>query len=350
LAGYQDTQQTAPARTVWDAFASSCAGGDPAVLSGNFTRVPNAVLEALYCSRLTSTELRVTLAIVRRTCGWGQLSDVISYSQVADDTLIARRHVADAMRALKRAGILVSGRQAGKSSWLVWGINCDPKTWNVDALAEIRRTQRRAKKGANAGCGSDEFVPGRNDTPALKSCYPSSTQVVLGSEHTSSATQKKGKKYLKKNHAASAAVSFSRPGGRRRGSVGEKESTVPAGNPRTGSGSCPLTPEQLSRAAHMTAQLKGAGLNPDVWLAHAARDGIPIGLVLEVLEEAVRQKTAIRAFWPWAEGVFQKVCERERLDLIDREHEERKREGAENAGAILERVALRAQREKVVDG
>ena len=103
----------------WDTSGSPEPEGTHSVFAGYFTRIPNPLLEALYSSGFTSTEFRVILAIIRRTCGWGRLSGVISYGQIAEDTRIARRHVAKAMRALKKAGVLVCGGQAGRSSWLI---------------------------------------------------------------------------------------------------------------------------------------------------------------------------------------------------------------------------------------
>ena len=87
-------------------------------------------------------------------------------------------------------------------------------------------------------------------------------------------------------------------------------------------------------------------LNPYLWLARTNKKRTPIVLVIEVLEEAVKQKVRIRGFWPWAEGVLRKICEREQIALVEREHEERKREFAEQAGIILEQIMLRAERKE----
>jgi phage replication O-like protein O len=63
-----------------------------------YTRVPNALLDTM--AELGNAELRVLLAIVRRTTGYQKACDVISLSQIHDMTGLMRRHVVDALDSL----------------------------------------------------------------------------------------------------------------------------------------------------------------------------------------------------------------------------------------------------------
>lgn len=63
-----------------------------------YTRVPNALLDTM--ADLGNAELRVLLAIVRRTTGFQKACDVISLSQLERQTGIARPHIVTALESL----------------------------------------------------------------------------------------------------------------------------------------------------------------------------------------------------------------------------------------------------------
>lgn len=79
-----------------------------------YTRVPNALLDNMH--ELGNAELRVLLAVIRKTAGFQKPCDVISVSQVADMTGLTRRNAHEALQALVTAGYL--GReQASKQMY-----------------------------------------------------------------------------------------------------------------------------------------------------------------------------------------------------------------------------------------
>ena len=79
-----------------------------------FTRIPNDVIEAM--PELGNAELRVLLAIARKTYGWQKECDVISVSQLADMTGLTSRNTQSAITALLEKG-LIARELAGKQRY-----------------------------------------------------------------------------------------------------------------------------------------------------------------------------------------------------------------------------------------
>ena len=79
-----------------------------------YTRVPNALLD--HMDELGNAELRVLLAVVRKTAGYQKACDVISVSQIADMTGLTSRNAQGAVTALLERG-LISREVAGKQKY-----------------------------------------------------------------------------------------------------------------------------------------------------------------------------------------------------------------------------------------
>jgi phage replication O-like protein O len=68
--------------------------------SETFTKVPNAFLDN-HLNKITHLpELKITLAIIRKTIGYGKRSDIISYSQFEEMTGMTRPSVCDGINLL----------------------------------------------------------------------------------------------------------------------------------------------------------------------------------------------------------------------------------------------------------
>lgn len=80
----------------------------------NFTRIPNDILEAM--PKLGNGELRVLLAIARKTIGWQKECDVISVSQLAALTGLTSRNTQQAIVALLEKK-LIARESAGKQGY-----------------------------------------------------------------------------------------------------------------------------------------------------------------------------------------------------------------------------------------
>ena len=72
-----------------------------------YTKVPNRLLEWLVRADLSGTELKIILAIIRKTYGFGKREDWISYAQL--EALTSKSHWAiwPAIKKLVRKNLLV---------------------------------------------------------------------------------------------------------------------------------------------------------------------------------------------------------------------------------------------------
>ncbi len=94
-------------------------GAEIQVENGNYSRIHNAILEAIYGGDFTARELKCLLFLLRKTYGYSKKSDAISYEQFAAATGIARRHVMATMQGLaaKNVVIVESNGQNRPQSW-----------------------------------------------------------------------------------------------------------------------------------------------------------------------------------------------------------------------------------------
>ena len=251
----------------------------------------------------------------------------------------------DAMIALKKAGVLVRERRQGRQHPFSWAINPEPGTWDLEALARIRKAQRLPKKAARKTQEGPEDPQDEETQKTPNRCLRVGTKVVSSSSDQIGATQKKGlKKDLKKTCAADAAVSFNQSQRMGEGELGKRNSPSLATAPSI---EIPKpTHEELARVASLRDQLRRIGLNPDPWLSHKGRHGVRIGLVIRVLEQAAGQKTPILSFWAWAETTLAGIGEKEWEVQVEREHNQRKVEFAKTARETLEQIFLGALRKQ----
>ncbi len=72
--------------------------------NGEWTKIPNAILDAM--PKMGDAELRVVLAILRKTAGWQKECDVISISQLERITGLSRPAVVTGIKAAMERGVL----------------------------------------------------------------------------------------------------------------------------------------------------------------------------------------------------------------------------------------------------
>lgn len=96
---------------------------------GEYTRIPNKILEALYSEdiRFTSRQFKVLLFIIRRTYGWNKYAEYISLSSMAKAINVKRPNVCNAVSDLRKMGVLNVEKTVGKKSYI--SIN-DPEKWD----------------------------------------------------------------------------------------------------------------------------------------------------------------------------------------------------------------------------
>lgn len=92
-----------------------------------FTRIANELLDAILAARLTTREMSVLMAIIRKTYGYNKKEDDISASQIGALSGMARAHVTNTLNLLakkriinKRQGVYgcIVGVQKDYSQWL----------------------------------------------------------------------------------------------------------------------------------------------------------------------------------------------------------------------------------------
>ena len=73
--------------------------GNPQLENG-YTKIANELLEGILLADLNKEELKITMAIIRQTYGWGKKEAAISISTFELLTGIDRRHIARSLKTL----------------------------------------------------------------------------------------------------------------------------------------------------------------------------------------------------------------------------------------------------------
>jgi len=95
-----------------------------------FTKVPNALYDAMLAQKLSITQERALLYIIRKTYGFHKADDRISISKMAEDTGFTRRAMINAVHDLEKMGVIKLG---SKRNGLAYYMNVqDPKLWDAD--------------------------------------------------------------------------------------------------------------------------------------------------------------------------------------------------------------------------
>lgn len=101
-------------------------------LEDGYTRIANDLLEAVMCADLTARQLKVVMAIIRKTYGFGKKLDRITNTQIAEMTGIHHTHVCKAKNEMIAMNIVIS---SGNKI----GINKDFTEWNFN-ISQVSET------------------------------------------------------------------------------------------------------------------------------------------------------------------------------------------------------------------
>lgn len=80
---------------------------DPQTENG-YIRITNEILDSLISAKLTRSEYKIILVVLRKTYGWNKKEDKISLSQFSQMTGISRVGVINAIKSLVKQGLLTS--------------------------------------------------------------------------------------------------------------------------------------------------------------------------------------------------------------------------------------------------
>lgn len=95
-------------------------------LDNGYLRLANQIQDALCVVELSGREFRVLNAIVRLTYGWSKKEDRIANSLIADKTMLAVKHVSEAVLSLAYRNI-IKVRRIGQTRYI--GINTCLDAW-----------------------------------------------------------------------------------------------------------------------------------------------------------------------------------------------------------------------------
>lgn len=107
-------------------------------LDDGYTRIANELLEAVMAADLTARQLKVVLALIRKTYGFGKKFDRITNTQIAMMTGIHHTHVCKAKNEMIAMNIIVT-------NGLAIGINKVISEWNF----EVSQPSETLAKPAN---------------------------------------------------------------------------------------------------------------------------------------------------------------------------------------------------------
>ena len=98
-------------------------------LEHGHVRIVNVVVEALALAPLNAGQLKVALAVIRRTWGWQRKDGDISTAELAEATGLARSTAAAALRDLVEAGVVLERRAPTFRSPGRYRMEKDPRKW-----------------------------------------------------------------------------------------------------------------------------------------------------------------------------------------------------------------------------
>lgn len=97
-------------------------------LENGYTRIANEILDALISAKFPGQELRLILAVIRKTYGFGKKEDRISFGQLSQLTGIPRREVIRLFHSLVGKNTLGSGKGTTRQPRIMW-FNKDFSQW-----------------------------------------------------------------------------------------------------------------------------------------------------------------------------------------------------------------------------
>lgn len=114
-----------------------------------YTRIANELLEAVMSADLTARQLKVALAVMRKTYGFGKKTDRITNTQIAGMTGIHHTHVCTAKNEMIAMNVIItSGSQIG--------INKVVSDWNFN-ISQVSETLAKSANKTLAEVANDNL-------------------------------------------------------------------------------------------------------------------------------------------------------------------------------------------------
>jgi len=131
-------------------------------LEDGYTKIANDILEGILLADLNKEELKIVMAIIRKTYGWNKKTDKISFSQLATLTGIDRRHISRGVKSLlyrdficradagrSKFGKPVYNYWINKKSWHQCGVNAGTNAVSLTGTNAVHTKEKKEilKKG-----------------------------------------------------------------------------------------------------------------------------------------------------------------------------------------------------------
>lgn len=125
-----------------------------------YTRIANELLEAVVSADLTARQLKVALAVMRKTYGFGKKTDRITNTQIAGMTGIHHTHVCTAKNEMIAMNVIItSGSQIG--------INKVVSDWNFN-ISQVSETLAKSANKTLAEVANDHSPTQLNTKETLQ--------------------------------------------------------------------------------------------------------------------------------------------------------------------------------------
>lgn len=95
----------------------------------NYTQVPNSFIEQM--ADLSGSEVKVFVAVCRKTIGWHKTSDAISYSQLRAVTGLENTPCSEALKSLEKRNLISIDRSPGKTNRIDLVLDTSPLSGDV---------------------------------------------------------------------------------------------------------------------------------------------------------------------------------------------------------------------------
>jgi phage replication O-like protein O len=155
-----------------------------------YTKIANELLEAAMSADLTVRQLKIVLAVIRKTYGFNKKTDRITNTQIASMTGIHHTHICKAKNELLERNILVmTGREIG--------VNKVVSCWKSD-ISQVSKTladvaNKTLAKSANTNVPSQlntkDTLKDNKEKEILKDITPSAKKYVSKKQDTNPAKQ-----------------------------------------------------------------------------------------------------------------------------------------------------------------
>lgn len=137
------------------------------LIEGNYTKIPNEVLEGLFKVRLNATQQRILLTIIRYTYGFNRAKHQLSVTFIAHSTKSNIQAIKRGLKELIEMRIVKVIKEATFSSSRILSINEDIESWLIKEYQDNEMIPGNSND-TTPGNSNDTLPGNSNDTQETK--------------------------------------------------------------------------------------------------------------------------------------------------------------------------------------